>query len=94
MQGDTVTWEIIAGSGVAAITKIPEKPMSFDLFNPDPALVPGTTSWKGTVNPNIGSNEYETYFINWTTAGTGWLGKDGGGIAKTYDPKISIQPST
>tara|TARA_R110000868_G_scaffold81814_2_gene231358 strand:+ start:8027 stop:8401 length:375 start_codon:yes stop_codon:yes gene_type:complete len=92
VQGDTVTWEIVAGSGVAAITKISEKPMSFDLFNPDPVLVTGTTSWKGTVNPEIGSNQSEQYFITWTTAGTGWLGKDGGGISKTFDPRISVKP--
>lgn len=92
LQGDTVTWEIVAGSGVAAITKISEKPMSFDLFKPDPSLVPGTTNWKGTINPDIGSDQHEDYYITWTTAGTGWLGKDGGGITKTFDPKISVKP--
>jgi hypothetical protein len=41
--------------------------------------------------PAIGSNQHEMYFINWTTAGTGWL-QDGGGIAKTYDPKFKLIP--
>ena len=93
IQGDQVTWQIASGSGVGAITGIIEKPMSFDLFNPDPALLPGSTSWQGTVNPNIGSGEEETYTINWTTGGTGWLGKDGAGQAKSYDPTIKIKPS-
>jgi hypothetical protein len=91
-QGDIVTWIIAANSGVAAITKISEKPMSFDLFNPDPVPVPNSTSWQGTVNPLIGDGQEETYYINWTTAGTGWLGKDGKGLPKTFDPKIIIKP--
>ncbi len=90
-QGDQVTWVIAAGSGVAAITGIVEKPMSFDLFNPDPKQLPNSTSWQGTVNPNIGDGQEETYSINWTTAGTGWLGKDGAGQPKSFDPKIQIK---
>ncbi len=92
IQGDQVTWVIAPGSGVAAITGIIEKPMSFDLFNPDPKLLPNSTSWQGTINPLIGNGEEETYTINWTTAGTGWLGKDGGGLPKSFDPTIRINP--
>ncbi len=92
-QGDIVTWVIGAGSGVLALTGFPEKPMSFDLFNPDPAPLPNSTSWQGTVNPAIGDGEEETYTINWTTAGTGWLGNDGKGLPKSYDPTIKIKPS-
>lgn len=92
IQGDQVTWELVPGCGVAAISKISEKPMSFDLFKPDPAIVKGTTSWQGTINPDIGDDQEEKYYIDWTTAGTGWLGKDGGGISKTFDPTIKINP--
>jgi len=90
LQGDQVTWVIAPGSGVGSISGIVEKPMSFDLFNPDPAQLPNSSSWQGTINPNIGNGEEETYSINWITGGTGWLGKDGAGQAKSYDPTIRI----
>jgi hypothetical protein len=89
---DQVTWVIGAGSGVASITGIVEKPMSFDVFNPDPKQLANSTSWQGTVNPHIAKGTEETYSINWTTAGTGWLGKDGAGQPKSYDPKIKVNP--
>lgn len=89
-QGDQVTWVIGPGSGVASISAIVEKPMSFDLFNPDPAPLANSSSWQGTINPNIGSGEEETYTIKWVTAGTGWLGNDGAGQPKSYDPIIRI----
>ncbi len=92
-QGDQVTWVIGPGSGVGSISGIIEKPMSFDLFNPDPAQLPNSSSWQGTINPNIGSGEEETYTINWITGGTGWLGKDGAGQHKSYDPIIAIKPT-
>ncbi|MGB5377660.1 hypothetical protein [Muriicola sp.] len=92
IQGDQVTWEIEPNSGVAAITKISEKPMSFDLFKPDPKQLPNSINWQGTINPDIGSDQEETYYIEWTTAGTGWLGKDGAGQHKKFDPIIRIKP--
>jgi hypothetical protein len=89
--GDQVTWVLGPNCGVASITAITEKPMSFDVFNPDPAPVPNSTNWQGTVNPNIGRGIEEMYNIAWTTAGTGWLGKDGAGQPKTFDPIIRIK---
>ncbi len=90
--GDQVTWVIGPGSGVASISGIVEKSNSADVFSPDPAPVNGSSNWQGTVNPSVLAGTEEMYSINWTTAGTGWLGKDGAGLPKSYDPTIRIQP--
>ncbi len=90
-QGDQVTWVIGPGSGVAAITGIVEKPNSSDVFSPDPAQLPNSTSWEGTINQTIPIGTEEAYSINWTVANSGWL-NNGGGAAKTFDPIIRIQP--
>jgi hypothetical protein len=89
-RGDQVTWVIGPGSGVAAITAIVEKPNSADVFNPDPGPVAGTTNWQGNVNPNVAPGTVESYTIQWTTAGSGWL-NEGGGQPKSYDPIIRVQ---
>lgn len=89
-QGDQVTWVIAPGSGVGSISGIVEKPNSADVFNPDPGPVSGTSNWQGTVNPAVPVGTEEAYTINWITGGTGWLGKDGAGQAKSYDPIIRI----
>ncbi len=89
--GDQVTWQIEPGSGVASITSIEEKPDSEDVFNPDPAPLPNSTSWQGTVNPNIENGAEEYYTIKWVTSGSGWLNQ-GGGQPKSYDPLIKVQP--
>ena len=91
-QGDQVTWVIGPGSGVGSISGIVEKPNSADVFSPDPAPVNGTSNWQGTVNPALPAGTEELYSINWVTGGTGWLGKDGAGQPKSYDPIIRIQP--
>jgi hypothetical protein len=90
-QGDQVTWVIGANSGVGSIAGVVEKPNSPDVFNPDPAQLPNSTSWQGTINPNIPNGTVEYYTINWTTVGSGWLNQ-GGGQTKSYDPKIAVNP--
>jgi hypothetical protein len=89
-RGDQVTWVIGPGSGVASITGIIEKANSADVFNPDPKQLANSTSWQGTVNPNVPIGTVEFYTIQWTTAGSGWL-NSGGGASKSYDPKIQIK---
>lgn len=97
IPGDQVTWVIAAASGVATITSFVPKQGSIDIFSPpgkEPAPVPGTSSWQGTINPDYLPFQREEYIytINWTTAGTGWLGNDNKGLPKSYDPKIIINP--
>jgi hypothetical protein len=100
IPGDQVTWIIAAGSGVLAISSITPKTGSIDIFTPpgkEPAkLADPSTTWQGTINPNFLSWQEEEYIytINWTTAGTGWLGNDNKGLPKSYDPKIIIKPIT
>ena len=90
-RGDQITWVIGANSGVGSIAAILEKPNSADVFSPDPVQLPNSTSWQGTINPNVAGGTVEFYTINWTTAGSGWLNQ-GGGINKSYDPKIQVNP--
>ena len=89
--GDYVEWVIGAGSGVTSITNIKVDQGSLDVFDPDPAPVAGTTSWKGRINPAITEVEQENYTIEWVTAGSGWLNK-GGGLPCATDPIIKVQP--
>ncbi len=82
--GDTVTWLIGNNSGVGSITAISDDPNSTDVFNPDPAVVGGSTNWKGTINPNIAKGSYEDYTICWKTPS--------GAIPPCYDPRIQVNP--
>jgi hypothetical protein len=94
IPGDQVTWKIASGSGVAAIVAIKNKPISVDVFNPDPhALNNGTTDWQGTVHPGITVPEgglTEQYSITWNSTGGGWHGQGIGGIVT--DPRIKVNP--
>lgn len=96
IPGDQVTWKIGAGSGVAKIVDIKNKPISVDVFNPDPhALNNGTGDWQGTVHPGITVPENgltEQYSITWNSvSGGGWLQKDPiDGICT--DPQIRVKP--
>jgi hypothetical protein len=91
--GDQITWVITPGVGVASISGIKNKPGYKDVFEKDkePTLQPPSTSWMGTVNPNIVPGTEEKYTIYWTTAPSGWL-NEGGGIDKSFDPIIQIKP--
>lgn len=84
--GDQVTWVIGANSGVASI-RVQEKPDSTDVFNPDPAPIANSTSWMGTVNPNI-SGGTERYNIFWVPVGTTWSGAGNGELQ--FDPIIKV----
>ncbi len=90
ISGDQITWVIEAGSGVASITQIHEKPDSVDLFIGEPKKQPDG-SYMGTLK-DVDVVTEEKYFIKWTTSGTGWLGKDGAGQHKIFDPIISVRP--
>jgi len=89
---DQVTWVIGKKSGVAAIVGIKNKPISIDVFSPDPALLSSSTSWQGTVNPAIDTVCEEQYSIMWNSTGGGWHGQGLGPL--TYDPRIRINPGT
>jgi hypothetical protein len=89
--GDQVTWKIAPNSGVAAITAITPKPTSPDLFlGGEPAQLPNSTSWQGTVNPGITQESVEDYSITWTSVGGGWHGQNQGGIVT--DPRLRVNP--
>jgi hypothetical protein len=83
-SGDTVTWIIGANSGVSSISAIDNNstnhPNEVDVFSPDPAQVPGSTNWQGTVAVNMGGH-HEYYTI-------GWVDTDGN--PHTDDPKIDV----
>lgn len=89
-SGDQITWVIKPGSGVATITKIHEKAGSQNIFVKEPTKQTDG-SWMGTLK-DVTVETTETYYINWTTSGSGWLGNDNKGIAKTDDPQISVKP--
>ena len=95
-SGDQITWVIQSGSNVAAITSITPKSGSVDIFTPpgtEPAQLPGSINWQGTINPNISELVEYIYTINWTApSGGGWLGKDP--KPESYDPKIIVKPVT
>lgn len=80
-KGSTVTWQVMPGSGVSAITNIYADSGSADVFNPDPAPVGNSSNWSGRVNPNLTTPAYEDYSIDWT---------DDNGGTHTYDPRISV----
>ena len=90
ISGDQITWVIKSGSGVATITKIHEKAGSQNIFVKEPSKQPDG-SWMGTLK-DVTVAITETYYINWTTSGSGWLGNDNKGIAKTDDPQIRVNP--
>lgn len=90
ISGDQITWVIKPGSGVATITKIHEKPGSPDVFIGEPTRQ-SNGSFMGTLK-DVDVETDEEYSISWTTSGTGWLGKDGAGIAKQFDPIIRVRP--
>lgn len=85
--GDTVTWEIKKGSGVASIISIVEKSNSkSNVFEPDPAPVVIT----GTINKDIlkgkkGKNPVvkENYSIIFTTT-------ENPGNQLCFDPTIQV----
>ena len=80
--GDTITWIIDHGSGVAAITGIVNMGPD-DVFAPDdPAPVGGSSNWRGRINGP--PNSEEEYTINYTKA----KGNESG----SFDPKIQVNP--
>ena len=90
--GDQVTWEIDPGSGVASIDKIIVDKGSTNVFIKKPKKLPGgSTSWEGTINPDLPPDTVESYTIKWTTTGSGWL-NSGGGKVCSFDPQIIVNP--
>lgn len=79
--GDTVQWNINPNSGVSAITRLPPKEGSTDVFQSgDPHKKAQSNNWEGTVKESTRGEE-EDYNIIWTD-------EDGG--THTFDPKISV----
>lgn len=83
--GDTVTWIIGPGSGVAYIRAIVDTSPPVDVFSPSdpPAPVGNSTNWKGTINPSITSPMEEDYCIHYTKTD---------GTIGDHDPKILVNP--
>lgn len=91
--GDIVQWLIGANSGVTAIIGIVEKPgPNHDVFDPNPAQLPNSSTWQGTINPSFTSETEEAYSIQWANATPYWLNHNP--PVYTYDPKIIVQPKT
>jgi hypothetical protein len=79
--GDTITWNIGNNSGVASITGIIDD-SAIDIFSPDPSVQPNSSSWQGTINPNLSIPSEEYYTIAYT--------KTTGDEEFRFDPKISV----
>ena len=79
--GDTITWNIGNNSGVASITGIIDD-SDIDIFSPDPSVQPNSSSWQGTVNPNLAVPTEEIYHITYTRTGSDEIYK--------HDPKIQV----
>ena len=77
--GDTVTWQIAAGSTITKI-QVVEQAGSNDLFSPDPAPADGGTSVSGTIGSAFGSGTQEEYTINY------WIN----GVQYSQDPKLQM----
>lgn len=75
--GDTVTWIVEVDAIVAILIS---DSSDIDVFSPDPAPVPGTKNWIGTINPAIAPGSSEEYTIYWAQ----------GGVVYSFDPKISV----
>ena len=80
-QSDPVTW-VIGTSLITSITAITDS-SSNDVFNPDPAPVPGTSMWSGTISTVAVGDE--SYTIGFTVAG------QGSKVFK-HDPIIQVKP--
>lgn len=83
--GDTVTWLIHPGSGIAKINAIANLSLPVDVFSPDdpPRPVGNSSNWKGTINPDILTLMEEEYCIHYITTD---------GISHEDDPKIIVNP--
>ncbi|HJS54959.1 MAG TPA: hypothetical protein VJ765_10455 [Chitinophagaceae bacterium] len=69
-RGDTIQWNLGPNSGVASISSIHDT-SSVDVFSPDPAKQSGnSTTWEGTINPNLGIPAEESYCIYYTKPGS------------------------
>lgn len=81
--GDTVTWKIHPGSGVAEIKSI-VKSDGVNVFSKGPSQVGSSNNWKGTVNPEIPKGSEEKYDIHFTRKGSTQI--------EIHDPKIIVNP--
>lgn len=83
--GNTITWKIMPLLDIVAITGLPAKNNSTNVFSDcDPVSVGNNSNnWKGTVDPNITIITDEDYNILWT---------DKNGDNHTYDPRIRVNP--
>jgi len=69
-RGDTIQWIVGNNSGVATISSIHDT-SSLDIFSPDPGKLPGnSTTWQGTINPNLSIPAEESYCIYYTKPGS------------------------
>jgi len=89
--GDIINWVIGPNSGVSAIIGIEEKPgPNHDVFNPDPAQLPNSTSWQGKVREDFTAEADEHYSILWSNATPYWLNHNP--PVFKHDPVIRVQP--
>lgn len=81
--GDTVTWIIMPQLDIVAITGLPPKTSSTNVFDEcDPVSVGNSNNWKGTIKSGTNGVD-EDYNILWT---------DKNGSNHTYDPRIRVNP--
>ena len=88
---ETIVWILKPGCGVGSIVEIamspsPPYPASTNIFSTGPHRVGSSTNWSAVVSNTAPVFSEYNYFIRWVPTT--------GGDPKTYDPKISIMPST
>lgn len=82
---DTVIWKLHQKSGVERIIDIKYKDPTKNVFSADPAEVPDSTDWEGTIkNEEIKDSIVEEYYIQFKKTGLPGV--------YTYDPIIQMNP--
>ncbi len=88
---ETIVWKLGKDCGVASIVEIamkpsPPYPPSTNIFSTAPHRLGSSTNWSAVVSNSAPDYSEYHYYIKWIPKS--------GGDPKTYDPKISIMPST
>lgn len=85
---ETIIWMLGKDCGVGSIVEIAMKPSppSTNIFSTPPHSLGSSTNWSAVVSNSAPDYSEYHYYIKWIPKS--------GGDPKTYDPKISIMPST
>lgn len=79
--GDKVTWKIEKKSGVESINEIVDN-SALNVFSKGPKKRKESSSWRGTINPEIKTPCEEIYTIKYTPSDSEEIHQ--------FDPKISV----